>query len=254
MSICYHLSLKGCSSIVIERCGVACAASGKAGGFLAKNWGGDGAFGKLCATSFDMHAALAELPAFKGKTDYRRVVTLSVSEGNGRLKTGRRAANSEKSGCPNWVDCADVLSAMGDEASTAQVHPKKLSDAFFAAAAAPTAQGLPGASLREGIVDGLVYAPGDAESLQTGVRKRKVCGVRLAGGEEILGSAVVLAMGPWSAQACKWLPQLPRVSSQRAHSIVLRPGVAAEAHTPPTAHCLFVDCDDDVEVGGLSRE
>ena len=35
-SIAYHLSLRGISCILFEREGIACASSGKAGGFLAK--------------------------------------------------------------------------------------------------------------------------------------------------------------------------------------------------------------------------
>jgi glycine/D-amino acid oxidase-like deaminating enzyme len=37
-SIAYFLSRSGAKPIVIERTGVACAASGKSGGFLALDW------------------------------------------------------------------------------------------------------------------------------------------------------------------------------------------------------------------------
>ena len=38
-SLAYWLAKKGVHSTVVERCSPAAAASGKAGGFLAKNWG-----------------------------------------------------------------------------------------------------------------------------------------------------------------------------------------------------------------------
>ena len=37
-SIAYFLSRKGVEPVVIERTGIACAASGKSGGFLALDW------------------------------------------------------------------------------------------------------------------------------------------------------------------------------------------------------------------------
>jgi glycine/D-amino acid oxidase-like deaminating enzyme len=37
-SIAYFLSRRGVKPIVVERTGIACAASGKAGGFLARHW------------------------------------------------------------------------------------------------------------------------------------------------------------------------------------------------------------------------
>jgi glycine/D-amino acid oxidase-like deaminating enzyme len=37
-SIAYFLGRRGVRSIVIERTGLACAASGKSGGFLARDW------------------------------------------------------------------------------------------------------------------------------------------------------------------------------------------------------------------------
>ena len=41
-------------------------------------------------------------------------------------------------------------------------------------------------------------------------------------GEEVKADAVVIAMGPWSGLAAKWLP-VPDVTGQKYASIVLRP-------------------------------
>jgi glycine/D-amino acid oxidase-like deaminating enzyme len=55
-------------------------------------------------------------------------------------------------------------------------------------------------------------------------------GVRLEGGGAPLpADAVLLALGPWTGQAPRWLPRpglLPGVGGQKAHSVVLRPNGA----------------------------
>lgn len=52
----YFLSLKpSCHVIVVEQCAIACAASGKAGGFLARDWC-SGPLDPLARRSFDLHA------------------------------------------------------------------------------------------------------------------------------------------------------------------------------------------------------
>ena len=70
---------------------------------------------------------------------------------------------------------------MGDESTIAQVHPRKLCDAFVAAA-----KDLAGASVVEGCASGLREEDG------------RVTGLELADGTCIEADAVVLCMGPWS--------------------------------------------------------
>jgi glycine/D-amino acid oxidase-like deaminating enzyme len=57
-----------------------------------------------------------------------------------------------------------------------------------------------------------------------------VCGIALADGEVVEGDAVVIAMGPWSVLAARWLP-LPAVMGYKGHSLVFDTGdtVPAEA-------------------------
>ncbi len=50
----------GVKPLVIERSSVGAAASGKAGGFLAKGWGDGGSTQQLHRVSFEMHEALAQ--------------------------------------------------------------------------------------------------------------------------------------------------------------------------------------------------
>eukprot|EP01036_Dinobryon_divergens_P046523 gene46523-62226_t len=87
-SLAYHLTKRGIRPTIIERTIVAAAASGKAGGFLAREWG-SGPTVPLHEISFDMHATLAkEL----GIESYRPVKTIQVS--------GARKGN----GIASWLD------------------------------------------------------------------------------------------------------------------------------------------------------
>jgi glycine/D-amino acid oxidase-like deaminating enzyme len=55
-----------------------------------------------------------------------------------------------------------------------------------------------------------------------------VRGVALASGEIVGGDAVVIAMGPWSILAARWLP-LPAVFGYKGHSLVFETGGAIPA-------------------------
>jgi hypothetical protein len=59
-SIAYFLSRRGVETIVIERTGLACAASGKSGGFLALDWCDGTPLQSLARRSFALHAPLPE--------------------------------------------------------------------------------------------------------------------------------------------------------------------------------------------------
>src|SRR5437868_12654160 len=91
-SIAYFLSRRGNKPIVVERIGVACAASGKAGGFLARHWCDGTPLQQLARHSFDLHAELAERTG--GDWGYRRLVTYGAST-SARARSrddGKRAA------------------------------------------------------------------------------------------------------------------------------------------------------------------
>src|SRR5687768_10343889 len=55
----YFLARRGVDVTVIERTEVACAASGKAGGFLARDWCAGSPLDALARRSFALHAQLA---------------------------------------------------------------------------------------------------------------------------------------------------------------------------------------------------
>lgn len=74
MCTAYYLAQKGVSSIIIERTSIGTAASGKAGGFLARDWG-YGPTIQLHQKSYDLHQQLASLLQIES---YRHVDTLEV--------------------------------------------------------------------------------------------------------------------------------------------------------------------------------
>lgn len=205
-AIAYYLAVKGVAATVVERAFIACASSGKAGGFLALDWQDGGATGPLGRLSFQLHQELADT---LGKDiGYRRVQTLSAAAAP--AKKGAHHSNTRgsqpgrRAGAPAWLDgSVSRIKPMGDEESTAQVHPQKLSQALMEAAQQK------GAQLRIGEVQNITTSG------------NKVTGV-VVDGEEVEADAVVIAMGPWSGQAAKWLP-VPNITGQKYASIVLRP-------------------------------
>ena len=86
-SIAYFLSLRGVKATVIEHNGLACAASGKAGGFLALDWCDGSPLAPLARHSFALHARLAK--EVDRDWGYRRLPTYGGSAGRrGRARTG----------------------------------------------------------------------------------------------------------------------------------------------------------------------
>ena len=208
-AVAYYLSRRGVRATVIERYGVACAASGKSGGFLALDWCDGSPLAALARTSFQLHAELAHTLG----TDYgyRRLTTLGVRANAHRQPTSRRLPDEFA-----WLDGNGVpYAVLGSPLSTAQVHPEQFTKTLLQAALAG------GAQLRIGCVEGV-------ERTATGVR-----GVRVDG-QIIPADAVVIAMGPWSGLAANWLP-LPPVAGLKGHSITLRP------KAPVPAQALFVE-------------
>ena len=87
-SIAYRLASRGADVIVIERSAIACAASGKSGGFLALDWCDETPLMQLARRSFELHAELAE--ELGRNWGYRRVTTYGGMVGH--PSTRHRAA------------------------------------------------------------------------------------------------------------------------------------------------------------------
>jgi glycine/D-amino acid oxidase-like deaminating enzyme len=208
-SVAYFLARRGVGVTVIERTGVACAASGKSGGFLALDWCDGSPLGPLARASFKLHAELAtELGTDYG---YRRMDTFMLAaRERGTLAGGHRVA------APGWLDGSGIVTAeLGSQATTAQVTPARFTAALIDAARAL------GARIHTGVVEDVAWR-GDAAS-----------GVVMAGGEPLEGDAVVLAMGPWTGRLAGRL-RLPSVHGLKGYSVTL-----AAPDVP--AHALFVD-------------
>src|SRR5207247_1141890 len=207
-SVAYFLGRGGVAVTVVERSGVACAASGKSGGFLALDWCDDSPLGPLARASFALHAELArQLGTDYG---YRRVETFMLAaREHGTVPGGHRIA------APRWLDGAGVVTAaLGSTETTAQVHPARFTTALLDAARAC------GTTLRIGVVDDVIERDG------------AVRGVAVDG-ETVTADAVVVAMGPWTGRFAGSL-RLPRVRGLKGYSVTL---VGADV----PAHALFVD-------------
>ena len=208
-AVAYFLARRGVGVTVVERSGVACAASGKSGGFLALDWCDGSPLGPLARKSFALHAELAKQLGID--YGYRRMDTFMLAaRERGAASGGHRVA------APGWLDGAGVVTAaLGSTETTAQVTPAR-----FTAALLGAAQAL-GTRLCMGVVDGVARREGAAR------------GVMMASGETLEADAVVLAMGPWTGRAAERLP-LPNVYGLKGYSVTLE-GIDVPAHA------LFVD-------------
>ena len=83
-SAAYQLARAGARVTLVEREEVAASSSGKAGGFLARDWG-DAATRALHVKSFELHAELADE---LGIESWRPIPTLSVGRGRQHVGEG----------------------------------------------------------------------------------------------------------------------------------------------------------------------
>lgn len=214
-STAYYLTKLGYHNVTVyEAVDVAHAASGRAGGFLARGWCDGGPTRSLARAGFDLHAELAvELGMSAEDIGYRPVRTIALTLRN----------EGEKSSCqqggdttlPAWVNSGSVADSdeIGSPDNTAQVHPGQLTRALLAAAQAGGAQ-----LVRQRVVGVSLSADKSAaESLQ------------LADGSSVVVDVVVLAMGPWTGGGLADFFGLKSrggalaVDGSRAHSILLQP-------------------------------
>jgi glycine/D-amino acid oxidase-like deaminating enzyme len=203
-SVAYFMSGRGVDVILVERRGLACAASGKAGAFLALDWLAGSKLDALARRSFALHARLPD--EIEGDWGYQRLTTyggFAVPEHD-----ARRGVPAEL----DWLADGVVLTdRLGSPATTAVVHPAAFTAAMMGAAQRQ------GAELRIGTVSGVV---------------RRAAGSRVRGVEVddniIEADAVVIAMGPWSRLATRWLP-LPGVFAHQGHSLIFDTGNSVSA-------------------------
>ncbi len=207
----YFLARRGIDVTVVERCAVASSASGKAGGFLARDWCAGSPLDALARRSFALHASLhKEL----GDWSYQRVSSYSglvAPEGDKR----RQAASKL-----GWLSDGVIIGGqLSTTETTAMVNPRAFTLGMMRAAEQH------GASVRHGEVTGLSR------------RGDTLVGVDVDG-ETIAADAVVIALGPWSLRAAQWL-RLPLVYGLQSPSLVYD----TAKDVPPEA--LFLDYQQD---------
>ncbi len=232
-SIAYFLSRRGAEAIVVERTGLACAASGKSGGFLALDWCDGTPLQALARRSFALHSGLAE--EIDADWGYRRMTTYGGFGGMGSGFEPRL----------DWVAEEVTLDRrLGTTETTAQVHPALYTKAMMRAAEAN------GARLVAGEVSGVEQGGG-------------LWHVTIAGASSLEGDAVVVAMGPWSILAARWLP-IPPVFGLKGHSLVFDTGATIpadalflevqEAAGAAASPEVFPRTDGTIYVCGISSE
>jgi glycine/D-amino acid oxidase-like deaminating enzyme len=204
-SVAFFLARRGASALVVDRARPAAAASGRAAGLLARDWTAGTPSDPLSREGFALHRALAgELGA--ERLGYRPVTALLTAAAEDEdLEPHRGLPN------PDWLD-GDVVahSVIGDLATTAQVDPHAYTLALLERA-------------REG---GAAYRPGVVEGLRCDGPGGRVSAVVVDGVAQP-ADVVVLALGPWTPQAQRWVP-LPQVFQTRMASLVLAAELPAQ--------------------------
>ncbi|KAE7999655.1 hypothetical protein FH972_004061 [Carpinus fangiana] len=216
----YFLAKKGASVTLVEKSSVACAASGKAGGFLALDWCDGQPLSALARASFDLHHLLAQELDGPRAYGYRPLTTLSLSvaESPDPPPSGCKPSDTSNA-VPDWVDgLVRKPRIIGTPATTAQVHPQLFVRALISKAVESY---------------GVEVVIGKLERVE--VEGGRVASAVLEGGRIIDSDAVVLSLGPWSCKL-ELLSSLFRVYGLKAHSIVLEPR-EPDAITP---HALFL--------------
>ncbi len=214
ISIAYFLAIRGEKVLMIESEKLAAAASSKAGGFLAREWG-SGPTIPLHQKSFDLHEELANKLNINS---FRRIPTLSVSQSRSRKST----TNSNEA---SWLDGSCRSQAM--DGATAQVTPKEYCDKVFNAA------------VETGNLELLIGKCKGIEIDEDGI----VEGVYVKKNEEMnlyKGDKFVIAAGPWSGHIVEdWFGCRLPMTGIKSTSVVYNN--VREAIDEPYA--LF--CDED---------
>jgi glycine/D-amino acid oxidase-like deaminating enzyme len=196
-SVAYHLAkATGKDTIItlLESEKPASAASGKGGGFMARNWGEGSPTQGLHELAFEMYEDLATAI---GCTSYRKLPVLSVSPQYDGLAAARK--NKQVSSIlPNWLDgTVGRISAMGLGDDTAQITPKEFVECMLEAQK----------DRIEVIIGTCVGVETDQGSERASRKITAVCYTQQDDEQvSIPADAVVVSAGPWSCAAEDWFP------------------------------------------------
>lgn len=228
-STAYYLAKDfGIASIIVDPSGkIAPAASGKAGGFLAKDWNDYSPVGPLARRSFDLHQILADTFG-PNKMDYRRLTCVAIETKDNSVPVDRKPSGKKLHGV-EWAtgDTVQGVRSLGDESTIAQVHPLKLCQALWE----ETMKLAPDSMLVHGKVVGPQYNDDDdvpslgvevLQSSDNGTKETKV----------ISGQALLYACGPWTANV---------MTGIKYHSVVM-------PTSTELSQCVFFSGFGDPEV------
>ncbi|KAF9511936.1 hypothetical protein BS47DRAFT_1486569 [Hydnum rufescens UP504] len=232
-SIAYYLSrhpnvLGDTSVYVLESSYIAAGASGKAGGFLALNWHGP-TTSSLAALSFKLHEELATEHDGEKKWGYRKLVTLGIDSDPNSNDGVETVPHAE------WIaDVVGSVEPLGDETTTAQVHPFLMTNALISAAQD----------------SGVNVTIAKAETIVRNEETKEITGVTaVTRSGEILtipATDVVFAAGPWTGTiTTQMLGEKAAggaaniIPSNRSTSIVVSPPESREL-TPHALFCTLV--------------
>ncbi|CAO1621209.1 unnamed protein product [Jaminaea pallidilutea] len=221
---------------------VAPGASGKSGGFLARDWHGP-ATSSIADLSFRLHRELAERDNGREKWGYRDVETLSVEFDSGKTR------NKAPKAIQDWVDGKHVSrsSVMGGSGSTAQATPLPLVEHLVESSKSKAAE--------KGIdLDILLNTYATKANLDAGGSTIESVTVEPSNGgggggesQTLPCTDVVLSAGPWTGSLVsslfprkfisshQFLTSASYIDGSRAHSIVVR------GTRPASNHCLFTE-------------
>ncbi|CDZ97930.1 Possible oxidoreductase [Phaffia rhodozyma] len=227
---------------ILEPSSIACAASGKAGGFLALDWHGKDTT-PLSALSFGLHEALAKEHGGERDWGYRKIEAVSLQSVLSRPAKAKsegfslgKKAKSVKA-LEGWLSDEITgnmkLQTIGTTATCAQVNPKLLTQSLVRLSGATvltaSASSLSFCSDTKRVNKVIATFTDDSSSGHT--KGESI---------EIATQDVVLAAGPWVGElAVKLLGQEVGgklgVTGSRAHSVVVKPAEGI----PVSPHAIF---------------
>lgn len=246
------------SITLVEEGDIAGGASGKAAGFIAKDWHPPSTT-PLCALSFDLHSKLAQQYNGNEQWGYRsiRAYSVDIKPPSRRRKKGDHSARELKAGemdaptrelpheehwlsipsgkqeelgkALGWLDqdAVDVMQQLGDDGTTAQLHP-----GLFVNALGEQAQ-----------KKGVKFLRGKAVGATTSTDGKSLSSITVSTSagqqQEFPLDKLLLAAGPWTGSLSRQLgiTSIP-VFDLPGHSIIYKPT------RPLEAECLFSRISD----------
>ena len=218
----YWLSRAGCKVLVLERDGIASGASGMAAAMLESvghgaNLNLNDPLSELAQASFEQHRVWSkELPEASGvDTGYRENPLVHPVFSPAELAALKPLALELQRRNPEaqWLEGAALW----------EVEPR-LNRETLGGLVTPQAQVIASrytlALARAAERCGMTMRHGDVVALER--QADRVTGVRLRNGETLSAGAVVLAMGPWSQRAAKWIGLRTPVYPVRGQLLELR--------------------------------